>query len=424
MEQKSIFSPEQLPSRFRWQKLFDNLPALQEQPCAKRGRPRTSRNALLKGLIYKALRRLATLSDLVFELENNPSMTNAIGLDIYKRSPSVERFSAFARATPNEDFQVVKNQLVQSLLSEAVMKGRILALDSCPIVIKLKENNAKASLRYNRFDKEQKPKGDPEAGLGIIGNYINPIEKNISFFWGYRNHVVSDADTELPIVEQTLPANKSEVPVAVPLLKRAKKNFSLGVTAVTGDAAYDTEDILKFIVKELKALAVIPRNPRNTQSKEGFYIKKGQVYCPANLPMSHKGKMTVKGITYIQHRCPLHWDKQLRRQYLICPAGHPKFIEQKGCNYLIRLTPSIREQIDYHSPGFKKIYNKRTSIERIFSRLLSVAMQEPTVKGLKALRNHCTIAHIAVLLIALTASRSGYKDKFRFIKSFVPNFLG
>jgi len=134
--------------------------------------------------------------------------------------------------------------------------------------------------------------------------------------------------------------------------------------------------------------------------------------------------MTVKrtGITYLQYCCPIHFGKE-RQKYLFCPASHPKFINQKGCNVLIRLSPSIREQIDYGSVTFKEIQKKRSSVERVFSRLLAIAMQEPPVTGINAIRNYCTIAHIAVLLVALAANRSGHPDKIRFVRSFVPNFL-
>jgi len=37
------------------------------------GRPPFSRDFLLKALIYRALRRIHSLNDLVFELKNNPS---------------------------------------------------------------------------------------------------------------------------------------------------------------------------------------------------------------------------------------------------------------------------------------------------------------------------------------------------------------
>jgi len=48
-------------------------------------------------------------------------------------------------------------------------------------------------------------------------------------------------------------------------------------------------------------------------------------------------------------------------------------------------------------------------------------MQTPTVIGLQATQNHCTIAHISVLLIALAAHRLGFGDKIRFVKTFLPN---
>jgi hypothetical protein len=98
-------------------------------------------------------------------------------------------------------------------------------------------------------------------------------------------------------------------------------------------------------------------------------------------------------------------------------------VNQKGCNYLLRLSPSIRDTIDYGSQHFKTIYNQRTSVERGFSRLLAIAMQNPTVVGLTATRNHCTIAHITMLLVALAAHREGFPEKIRYVKSFLPRYL-
>jgi hypothetical protein len=110
--------------------------------------------------------------------------------------------------------------------------------------------------------------------------------------------------------------------------------------------------------------------------------------------MHRHWKMTVKkaGITYLQYRCPIYLGREKRR-YLFCPANHPKFLSRKGCNSLIRLTPSIREHIDYGSEAFKELHNKRTFIERVFSRLLSIAMQDLLVIGIQANRNYYTIAH-------------------------------
>jgi hypothetical protein len=141
--------------------------------------------------------------------------------------------------------------------------------------------------------------------------------------------------------------------------------------------------------------------------------------------MVHKGRMTHKqtGITYRQYCCPLHYRKKMRQRFLLCPANHPKFLSQKGCNYLLRETSSYREQIPYGSLEFKTLYNKRTSVERVFSRLLSMAMQKPTVRGLQTIKNYCTIAHITVLLIATAAHHQGHNDKLSFVRTFVPKLM-
>ena len=119
--------------------------------------------------------------------------------------------------------------------------------------------------------------------------------------------------------------------------------------------------------------------------------------------------------------CPIHHSKKIAKMFFLCPVFHPKFFSQKRCYAYIRIDDDIRKQIDYGSEAFKKDFNRRTGSERVFSRLLSVCMQNPPVIGLKATANYVTIAHISVLLVALTAAKSGSKNKVRFIKSFLPN---
>ncbi len=420
MRQRCLIAPESIPPRATYEKLFENLPPVPSKYTG-RGRPPVSKEALLKGLIYRNLRGIHKLVELEFELLNNPSIAEPLGLDPLKKPPSDERFSEFLRSNPNGYFQAIREALVQELINEGVISGRGLGLDSCPIEAYVKENNLKTSTK-DRYKKHRLLPGDKDARLGVSIHFPSPFKRKVHYFWGYRNHIITDLDSELPLVEITLQANKDEKKVALPLIKRLRQEFSLPIEVVAGDANYDVEKILQYIIEDIKAEAMIPRNPRNMQNTP-YTVKRDVVYCQADLPMHRKGKMTTKGITYLQYNCPLHWSKEFKGQYLLCPAGHPKFLEQKGCNVLIRMTPSVREKINYGTQRFKKNYNKRTSVERVFSRLLAISMQKPTVKGLRAIRNHCTIAHITVLLVALTAHRMGCKNKIRFVKTFVPNFL-
>ncbi len=416
-----FFDPADLPPAVKYDRLFENLPKLPEG-IASTGRHPFSRNSILKALIYKALRRLTGLSDLTFELNNNPSVSNVLGVNPLAPAPSVERFSRFLHDTHNQELQMVHQQLVRALIDADVISGNSVAIDSCPIVVALKENNLKTSVA-DRFDKTRRPAGDPDARLGIMIHYPTPYKKEVRYFWGYRNHVIIDTATELPIWETTKPANIAEIRIAKALIGEAQQCFGLHLEVVIGDANYDAEEFLKFIIKELGAQAIIPHNPRNEQPK-GYQIKGDKIICEAGLPMYRKGKMRPQcGILYCQYTFPVIYDKKIRHQHIVCPVYHPKFLDGKGCNALIRLEPSIREEIDYGTKKFKERYDTRTSVERTFSRLLSIAMQNPTVRGFHANLNHATIAHIAVLLVALTAHKTGQSDKIRFVKSFVPNFL-
>jgi hypothetical protein len=421
MRQSGLLAFEILPPTVRYESLFQHLPSLSIRP-RERGRPAFSKDALLKAFVYKALRRLKTLRDLAFEMQNNPMIHQAVGFNPYLNPPSLERFSRFIRTTPHHGLQTVRNQLVQALVQEGVISANHLVMDSCPILGHVRENNLKAAVS-NRFDKTRRPRGDRDARLGVMIHFPKPFKKQIRFFWGYRNHVVVDAHEELPIWEGTHPADRAESHQAVPMLQKISQTFCLAIETVGGDAVYDNEKTLCFIIRDMNAKPVITRNARQLQ-KTPYTLKGNEVFCQADLAMCRKGKMTVKrtGITYVQYCCPIHFGHQ-RQGHLVCPAGHPKFTGQKGCNALIRLSPSIREQIDYGSNAFKQIQKKRSSVKRVFSRLLCIAMQDPPVTGIQAIRNHCTIAHITVLLVALAAKRSGHPNKTRFVRSFVPSFL-
>jgi hypothetical protein len=420
MKQPELIQPENLPSRLRWEKLFQFMPPW-SHPHSQTGRRPVNRHSMLNAHIYQRLTRKRFLRDLHSHLMENPAICAAVGFDPYQYPPSIERFSAFLRDTPHPLLEHIRIAMIRSLFSMGVIRAKHVGFDSCPIASWVRENNLKTSLHHRRYDKTTPPKGDPDARLGVRIHYPNSGKTQVEYFWGYRNHVLADLESELPIWEITEPNSVGEPSVAIPLLDTAQTTFNLNFESVSGDAEYDSEAILRHIIHTLQAKPFIPYNPRSTQDKSGFRRDGQNVFCPANLCMYRHGRMTVKGITYVQYRCPFQGPK--KPDLLFCPVSHPKFINQKGCNYLWRITDNIRDQIPYGTEIFKEHYDRRTAIERIFSRLLAITIQEPSVRGLPSIRNHCTISHIAVLLVALAAHQLGHSDKIRFVRTFVPHFL-
>lgn len=106
----------------------------------------------------------------------------------------------------------------------------------------------------------------------------------------------------------------------------------------------------------------------------------------------------------------------MAEKYPTCPMNHPGF-SKGGCYAYTRVDKSYRASApDPKSEHFKQIYKLQSGSERGFSRLLTLYMQQPRVTGLNAVANHCTLAHITVLAIAIAAVKTNNLKKVRFIK--------
>lgn len=382
------------------------------------GRPPYPIRAMVNAFVFKNLRGLLTLTDLARELSCYPALSQVCGFHSF---PNKERLSHFLKYTSQELFQSIKQNLIKELLHLGDIKGKYLSTDSCPVKSPVKQNNLKTNVR-DRFDKNKIPKTDKDARLGAYVVY--PSNKKVQFFWGYRNHIINDAESELPLAEITKPANVHETTLLIPQLRYLKNTFKLSPKAVIADSGYDSASIIDYVVKDLKAKPVIAKNPRGAKNPKVKLSPKGTPICIAGFEMISRGKYYDKEQNRMRHKfiCPIKASKKFARKLgWFCPWNHPKFYSNRyGCTTNIRLKTdtSIRDNIDYGSQTFKKLYALRTSSERIFSRLLVFSMQRSSVKGLHATANLCSLAHISVLAVALAAVKSGNKHKLRFIKSF------
>ena len=407
----------------KYQLLFDTL-----QPCLTacfasktKGRPATSKPALLNALIYKNLKQLPTLFDLATSLIDNPSLATTCGLLPNKSLYSLEeRLSSFLKDSPNDLLQTIRVNLVNQLIKLKEISGNFLSIDSAAVPIGVRENNLKTSIK-DRFDKNRSPKKDPQAKLGVMIHFKNPFKKEPHYFWGYKNHPVTDCQSELPVWETTKPANVQDTTLFIPSFKKLSDHFNFPIHAVMADAAYDSEINLRFVIDDLHALPRIAKNLRWEKLRKINLSPTGGRICIAGFHMLYWGKFNDRGKVRKKFVCPITHSKKFHQQVPTCPWNHPAFQKRKGCIAYLRADENIRKTIDYGSQIFKEHYNKRTTSERVFSRLLTLAMQKPSVYGLNAVSNHCTIAHITVLLIALTATKIGQIDKIRFVRKFLPN---
>jgi len=426
------------PAKFSlYESIFEHLDLSKiKEQLPKTGRRPFSREALCRALVYKNLKGIKTLSELSFELSSNLGIAYILGFD--KRIPSRHRFEEFLHKIPNQLLQEVRNTQLKTLTKLDVVSGKYLSIDSTAIVAWVKQNNPKIFVE-GKFDKTKFPQGDPDARLGVMATsnkakylkerqleFFKASGKNtrkITYFWGYRNHVIFDSLSELPVFEKTLPANISECTVTVQAFKELRNNLKYRPRGVLADAAHDTENIRKYIRCSLKAKDFIPLIPR-TKRTDIRFTKHNTRVCIAGLEMCPWGKFKDRGRIRRKFVCPVTHLKGLAEKYNHqCPVNHPNF-SKGGCYAYTRVDKSYRSSaMSPASEYFKKIYRMQSGSERGFSRLLNFYMQRPMLTGLNAVSNHCTLAHISILAIAITAVKAKQKSKIRFIRGLLKQLL-
>jgi IS5 family transposase len=77
----------------------------------------------------------------------------------------------------------------------------------------------------------------------------------------------------------------------------------------------------------------------------------------------------------------------------------------------------IGKHLKPHGPTrLKRLYRKRNSIERVFSRLEELGIHKPKVRGIRGVRMHVQLCIITMLLNALASLNAGMPSKIRSLK--------
>jgi len=182
------------------------------------------------------------------------------------------------------------------------MKGNYLAFDSTSISVGWKRITSRLQWQVCLIRTR---------GLkwsGVLSKYQFPqtlSQKEIRYFWGYRNLVLSDALSKLPIVKETRPANIIDSQVIIPQLRWSKELLGFDIGAVVADSALDPMRILSFIIQDLKAKPYIAVNLR--REKNFLVLKSGNRICLTSFkitipscPWMHP--QLVKGTGYFAYR--------------------------------------------------------------------------------------------------------------------------
>ena len=216
--------------------------------------------------------------------------------------------------------------------------------------------------------------------------------KTLSFL-GYKIHIMSCAVTELPIAYEVTQANKGEREQLLKLLKKLPKEHLNSIEYLMADRGYDSIEMVQWLKRhDIKAIIDIRnlwRGEKTRQYKDSdiVYTFDGKMYMVEDektmKPMSYRG--------YDKKRDALRY-------------------EYKGKIYRIHCKEDERvfTQVARSSNKFKRLYKKRTSIERLNGRIdRDYVMEEHCIRGIEKVTLEMDTVMMMMLAVAKTRHKNG-----------------
>ena len=328
---------------------------------------------MIKAFIVYALEGYRSIPQLIRELKGKPYFSRYIlGFGL-----TIPHNSKFYRFINSIDPEIIRKLLAQvNKKKYAGNLPKIIAIDSKPIKANTKENNPKA-FKKNLSDKKNKPKRNEQATLGYFSksNDENTKKEITFFFWGYRIHIIVDAETGIVLTFKLTPNNKKDFDVAIPLYcKLAELYPELYRSKLTqlADKGYYVEKVFKAFHLLFDGKSYIPVNKRNAKEE------------PIEIPIcKNELKMKFDSLWYE--------DKQKRfRVRFKCPLSKP-FCEygtsKKGCTRTFQVRKPFPGEVQQNSPTFRKMYPKRQAVERVNAFLQLLGRENPKCYSMKGIEN-------------------------------------
>lgn len=377
-------------------------------------------NSILAGIVFEH----STIESLRRELSRNGQLRSICG---FKNSlvPPPWVYSRFIdKLLEKEHMKYIEeifNNLIKEIKELLPDFGEILAIDGKAIDSFANSHN---------YDNEEEIKGDRrrdlDANYGSKTYYYEDDKgnkyKKVKSWFGYKLHLIVDAAYELPVAFKVTPASNAEQPVALELideLDETHPDIMEDCNYFLGDRGYDDVKIIKKCWDEHEIKPIIDirnmwKDGEETKLVEGkeniVYDYCGNVYCYDPVT-GRKREMAYGGFekdrNTLKERCPAeHYGFKCKGKDE-CPVTGSTRIPLKEDRRVF--TPVARQSYKWN-----RIYNARTSVERVNSRLdVSYGFENHTVRGIDKMRLKCSLSLMVMLAMAVGRIKEKQADKMR-----------
>ncbi|MGI6518553.1 MAG: transposase [Bacillota bacterium] len=377
-------------------------------------------NSMLAGIVFQH----KTTESLRRELMRNGQLRQICGFDITLGVEGVPSASAYTRFLCNlmkheKEVDGIFNSLVRMLCDELPGFGEVLAIDG-------KALESYARPRRAESEKPYDGRRDIDANFGVKTykgrNKDGSVwEKTMSWF-GYKLHLIVDAVYELPVAFRVTQASRSEIKEARTLVDEMALRLPEIVDRcmyLTGDKGYDDTKMTTKLWDEYRIKPVIDirnawRDGEETKLVTGrenvVYDYKGTVYCYS--PEDYRRCEMVPGgfekdRDALKHLCPAKYYGVECRGKDACPV-------KSGVRIPLHEDRRVFTPVARPSAKWKKIYDKRTAVERVNSRIDRVfGFEDHCIRGLRKMNLRCSLALVTMLAMALGRIRTKQEHKLR-----------
>jgi IS5 family transposase len=379
---------EDIFASIHYEGLLDAILSKRIRAFSPLGRPGYLLEPLLRGMLASYYLGLKSTAHVVRRLQEDAILAVTCGFDP-RNIPHRSTFSRFQKKLSKHQVLVDRclNQMTSELRTLLPGFGEVAAVDSTPV--------------RSHCNPNKQPLSDPEAGWIAKGG----SGKNKDWRFGYRLHMVVDANSELPINKKLTLAKVQDVQEMLPLLRETKKRLPwFDPDVVLADKGYDSGDNCYGIVKEFDASPVIPLSPKTKEPPPEITGSPAAPYCPARLPLIYRSWDKNKGI---QYACPARVGR------VVCPIA-----QECGLKTVwVRPVHDYRRfghRIKRGSEEWSELYRKRSSIERTNSRLKETRRLEGhCFRGFDRINIHMTLSVLVMQAVALVKAKAGQMDEIR-----------
>jgi hypothetical protein len=378
-------------------------------------------NSVLAGVVFghnciESLRR---------ELKRNGQLRQLCGFNALKGVAAVPPAWVYTRFLKSlMGHMGLMEEMFESLverLREALPGfGRSLAVDGKGI-----ETHARARKKAD-VSHEPDGRGDGDADWGVK-RYQGEHEEGtlwqkLKSWFGYKLHLVVDADYELPVAFEVTRASCSEVSEAHRLLERLEQRHPElldDCEVFLADRGLDDAKLIERLwddhgIKPVIDIRNMWRDSEATRLVSGatnvVYDYKGTLFCHCPSTderhgMAYGGFEKDRGC--LKYRCPArHYGLECKGASE-CTVGYSVRIPLSEDRRIF--TPLARS-----SYTWKRVYKKRTAVERINSRLdVSFGFEHHFIRGLAKMKLRCALALSVMLAMALGRVNEKQQDKIR-----------